>query len=144
MQLTRYNLPLKEWDEKKKDVVQILVERALMPEPTPITYVQLCQRMKSPPVGDAPQNSNELRGLLEDIDRCEASLGHGMLTSFVFSEDAQTRQPHLPGKGFFSLAEKLGYRFGDTEVDRLQFAFEQMQRVTREQSSLRAKSSQGV
>jgi hypothetical protein len=47
--------------------------------------------MKSPPIAESPQNSNELRGLLDEIDRDEAELGHGMLTSFVFSQDELVR-----------------------------------------------------
>jgi hypothetical protein len=139
MQPTRYNLPLPEWNGKKEDIYQILRQRALMGEPTPLTYTQLCQQMKSPPIGEAPQNSNELRGLLDEIDRDEAKLGHGMITSFVFSEDERSGQPFLPGKGFYSLAKKFGYTFEDSEAGRLQFALEQMQRVSDEQRHLRAK-----
>jgi hypothetical protein len=141
MQPTKYNLTPDEWDETKNDILQILVGRALMPEPTPITYKQLCHQMKSPPSGDAPQNSNELRALLDDINRDEAKLGHGMLTAFVFSEDERSKQPYLPGKGFFTLAKKLGYSFTNTEDGKLQFAYEQMQRVSREQRKLQAKNA---
>jgi hypothetical protein len=77
---TKHNMTLEEWNEKKKDIVEILTEHALMPEPTPITYTQLCRRMKSPPTYDPPQDSFELRDLLDVIDRDEAALGHGMLT----------------------------------------------------------------
>ncbi|HEV8366781.1 MAG TPA: hypothetical protein VGQ39_02425 [Pyrinomonadaceae bacterium] len=139
MQPTKYNLPLREWDEKKKDIVQILTDCALMLEPAPLTYSQLCQRMKSPPIGESAQNSIELRGLLDEIDRHEAELGNGMLTSFVFAQDERSGQPFLPGRGFFSLAEKLGYIFDNTEDGRLQFAIEQMQRVSNEKTPLRAK-----
>jgi hypothetical protein len=91
MQPKKYNLPLSEWNEKKEDIVQILTDCAVMVEPAPLTYIQLCQQMKSPPIAESPQNSNELRGLLDEIDRDEAELGHGMLTSFVFSQDELVR-----------------------------------------------------
>lgn len=139
METTKYNLPLDEWEGKKEDISQILIERALMDEPTPLTYTQLCQQMKNPPLGEAPPNSNELRGLLDEIDIDEAKLGHGMLTAFVFSQDERSGEPFLPGTGFYSLAKKLGYKFQDTQDGRLQFAFEQMRRVSEERRRLRAK-----
>jgi hypothetical protein len=138
MKGTKYNLPFDEWNGKKEDISQILIDRALMIEPAPITYTQLCQQMKSPPLGEAPQNSNELRGLLDEIDVDEAKLGHGMLTAFVFSQDERNGEPFLPGRGFYSLAKKLGYQFQDTQEGRLQFAFDQMRRVSVEQRKLRA------
>jgi len=137
---TKYNLAVYERNEKKNDIRLILLERALRDEPTPLTYKQLCGLMKSPPPGPAPQNSNELRGLLDAIDREEAELGHGMLTSFVFSEDERTGQPFLPGKGFYSLAKKLGYQFQPSEAGKLQFALEQMRLVSAEQALLRGTS----
>jgi hypothetical protein len=136
---TKYNLSLDEWNEKKEDISQLLIERALMDEPMPLTYTQLCQQMKSPPLGDAPQNSNELRGLLDEIDIDEAKLGHGMLTAFVFSQDERSGEPFLPGRGFYSLAKELGYKFQDTQDGKLQFAFEQMRRVSEERRTMRAK-----
>jgi hypothetical protein len=139
METTKYNLPLDEWKGKKEDISQILIERALMDEPMPLTYTQLCQQMKSPPLGEAPQNSNELRGLLDEIDLDEATLGHGMLTAFVFGQDERSGEPFLPGRGFYSLAKKLGYRFQDTQDGRLQFSFDQMRRVSEERRRLRAK-----
>jgi hypothetical protein len=135
----KYNLSLNEWDEKKQDISQILMQRALTGELIPITYRQLCHQMKKPPSGDAPQNSNVLRGLLDEIDIDEAKLGHGMLTSFVFSQDERSGEPFLPGRGFYSLAKKLGFTFQDTPDGRLQFAFDQMRRVSEERTMLRAK-----
>lgn len=139
MKTTKYNLPLDEWNGKKEDISQILIERTLMDQPTPLTYTQLCQQMKSPPLGEAPQNSNELRGLLDEIDMDEAKLGHRMLTAFVFSQDERTGEPYLPGRGFYSLAKELGYKFQDTQDGKLQFAFEQIRRVSEERRRLRAK-----
>ena len=141
MHSTKYNLSPKEWDEKIEDIHQILVQRALTDDPTPLTYTQLCNQMKNPPPGDAPQNSNELRALLDQIDLDEAELGHGMLTAFVFSQDERSREPFLPGRGLYTLAKKLGYEFQSTQEGKLQFAYDQMRRVSEEQRILRAKDS---
>jgi hypothetical protein len=142
MDSTKYNLSPNEWDEKKKDIRQILVSRALSDEPTPLTYTQLCHQMKNPPPGDAPQNSYELSALLDQIDLDEAELGHGMLTAFVFSQDEHSREPFLPGRGFYTLAKKIGYEFEDTQESKLQFAFDQMRRVSEERRILRDKESE--
>lgn len=70
--------------------------------------------------------------MLDEIDIDEAKLGHGMLTAFVFSQDERSDEPFLPGRGFYSLAQKLGYRFRDAQDGKLEFAFEQMRRVSAE------------
>jgi hypothetical protein len=132
MMHTKHNMTLKEWAEKKRDIVEILAERATLPEPTPITYTELCRRMKSPPSYDPPQDSFELRDLLDEIDKDEARLGRGMLTSLVHNELL-----NRPGKGFFPLAKELGHRFENTEVGKLTLTIEQIQRVSREQRALR-------
>ena len=129
-------MPLREWEAKKSDIRSILSARALQIEATPLTYTQLCDQMTSPPVGPTPQNSYELAALLDEVDREEAAFGHGMLTSLVFREDERNRQPFLPGKGFYSLAKKLGHVFENTEAGKLQFALEQIRRVSVEQRHL--------
>src|SRR5215208_2860998 len=112
----KHGLTKEEWDEKKKDIVRILIDVALTPEEaqTPLTYKQLCSRMKSPPA-HGPE-SFELRDLLDEIDRDEDELGRAMLSAFVHNEEL-----NRPGKGFFTLAKALGYKFKDTEEGKLEF-----------------------
>ena len=132
----KHGLTKAEWDEKKKDIVQILIEISLLPEEvqTPLTYKQLCAKMKSPP-SHGPE-SYELRDLLDEIDRDEDKLGRGMLTAFVHNEEL-----NRPGKGFFTLAKELGYKFKGTEDGKLQFTIEQMRQVGNEQRILRSKGA---
>lgn len=132
----KHNLTLEQWNEKKKDIVSILVEEALLPEEMqkPLTYKDLCAKMKTPP-SHGP-NSYELRDLLDEIDRDEDTLSHGLLTAFVFNDDL-----NRPGDGFFTLAKKLNYKFENTELGRTVFTVEQMRRVSSEQREIKAKNT---
>lgn len=132
----KHALTKSEWSEKKNDIIQILIEVALMPEEiqTPLTYKQLCAKMKTPPIHGA--DSYELRDLLDEIDRDEDEMGRGMLTAFVHNEEL-----NRPGKGFFTLAKELGYKFKDTEDGKLQFTIEQMRQVSNEQRILKSKGA---
>lgn len=121
----KHGLTKAEWEEKKKDIVQILIEISLLPEDVqaPLTYKLLCAKMKSPP-SHGPE-SFELRELLDEIDRDEDGMGRAMLTAFVHNEEL-----NRPGKGFFTLAKELGHKFKDTEDGKLQFTIEQMRQVS--------------
>lgn len=132
----KHGLTQAEWDEKKNDIVQILIEVALMPEEvqTPLTYKQLCAKMKSPPVHGA--ESYELRDLLDEIDRDEDEMDRGLLTVFVHNGEL-----NRPGKGFFTLAKKLGCDFKDTDDGKSQFTIEQMRQVSSEQRILKSKGA---
>ncbi len=126
----KHDMTEQEWTAKKDDIIRILSVQARMAEPTPITYKELCRQMQLPPAFESPQASFELRDLLDEIDRDEAALGRGMLTSLIHNEEL-----NQPGNGFFLLAKKLGFEFDRTEEGRLKFAIEQIQRVSFEQGN---------
>jgi hypothetical protein len=130
MNWTKYGMTNEEWEAKKEDIRGILAAAALaLDGPCPVTYKELCAKMKSPP--PLGPDAYELRDMLDQIDRVEQELGRGMLTSLVHN-----RELNRPGVGFLTLARELGHSFSETEVGKLEFTLAQMRRVADEQRLL--------
>jgi hypothetical protein len=113
---TKYGYKAEDWAGAKKEMRQILVERAK--ERQTIPYTDLVADIKAI---DVQRNSPAFWDMLGEISTTEDAAGRGMLTVIVVHAKGDT----LPGAGFFKLARKLGRDVTD-EKD---FWLEELKRV---------------
>lgn len=95
----KYGYPLMDWNNAKKEMKQILVDRAKVRGMIP--YSELVEQVKTI---DLEPWSATLASMLGEISTEEDAAGRGMLTVIVVHKYGDMQ----PGPGFFELAEELG------------------------------------
>ncbi len=99
MNTTRYSYSLVDWENAKKEMRKILIERArvrgIIPYSELVTKVQTIH---------LEPDSYALAAMLGEISSEEDAAGRGMLTVIVVHKHGDMQ----PGPGFFELARDLG------------------------------------
>ena len=95
----KYGYSLTDWNEAKKEMRKILVERAKVRGMIP--YSDLVGKVRT--INLEPE-SYALAAMLGEISSEEDAAGRGMLTVIVVHKYGDMQ----PGPGFFELAEELG------------------------------------
>ena len=93
-----------EWNNAKEEVRQLLVARAKHQET--ITYSEVVQQVHTIQLQPDSQGFHHMLG---EISEDENFAGRGMLSAIVV-----LKETGLPGKGFFTLAEKLDRTVSDS------------------------------
>ena len=96
---TKYSYSISDWNNAKKEMRQILIERAKVRGMIP--YSELVAKIKT--ISLEPE-SYALAAMLGEISSEEDAAGRGMLTVIVVHKYGDMQ----PGPGFFDLAEELG------------------------------------
>ena len=104
---TRYGYSSSDWNAAKKEMRQILIDRAKVRRD--ISYSELASKMQTIQL---EPNSYALAELLGEISTEENSLGRGMLSVIVVHKTGDKQ----PGKGFFELANELGRDISDIDT----------------------------
>ncbi len=104
MTTTKYGYKAEDWEAAKKEIRQILVERASLRGMIP--YSDLVSRIGTIPL---EPDSFALAHMLGEISEEEDAAGRGMLSVIVVHKDGDMQ----PGPGFFQLAKKLGRETSD-------------------------------
>ncbi|MXY44633.1 MAG: hypothetical protein F4Y50_11375 [Dehalococcoidia bacterium] len=99
-----YGFPLEVWEEAKEETRQILIQCAR--DEKPIAYSELVAEIHT--IRFEPQDPR-LGEMLGQISSAENVAGRGMLSLLVVHKGGD----HMPGPGFFNLAESLGKQFDD-------------------------------
>lgn len=99
----KYNIPIKLWEKAKEEILTVLIETAKKKQV--IYYGDLAKHIVSiiiePPF-------RELADMLGELSIDEEYAGHGMISAIVVN-----KEEGVPGDGFFTLAEGLGYDVSD-------------------------------
>jgi len=96
---TKYSYSISDWNNAKKEMRQILIERAKVRGMIP--YSELVAKIKT--ISLEPE-SYALAAMLGEISSEEDAAGRGLLTVIVVHKYGDMQ----PGPGFFDLAEELG------------------------------------
>jgi hypothetical protein len=104
MTTSKYGYRVEDWEAAKKDMREILVERARLRGMIP--YSDLVSRIET--IRMEP-DSFALAHMLGEISEAEDAAGRGMLSVIVVHKDGDMQ----PGPGFFQLAKKLGRNTSD-------------------------------
>lgn len=96
---TKYGYSLADWNKAKKEMRQVLVERAKVRGMIP--YSELVSKIKT--IELSPE-SYALATMLGEISSEEDAAGRGMLTVIVVHKYGDMQ----PGEGFFEFANELG------------------------------------
>ena len=97
--MSKYGIPLDQWDKAKQEARNVLVDRAKSQEM--ITYSDLATRITT--VSFDP-HGRPLSDLIGEISKEEDEAGRGMLSAIVIHKDGD----NMPGNGFFEYAKTLG------------------------------------
>lgn len=89
----------------------MLVETATLGNGSYITFPDIQKRISILP-SRGKELASLVNGALWKIAEAESQLGHPMLTAVVVKQNKQNGSV-MPGDGFFTCAEKLGYYAGD-------------------------------
>ncbi len=100
----KYGYQLTDWNNAKKEMKQILIDRARVRGMIP--YSELVEKVKTI---DFEPWSAALASMLGEISTEEDTAGRGMLTVIVVHKYADMQ----PGPGFFELADELGRETSD-------------------------------
>jgi len=96
---TKYSYSISDWNNAKKEMREILIERAKVRGMIP--YSELVAKIKT--ISLEPE-AYALAAMLGEISSEEDAAGRGMLTVIVVHKYGDMQ----PGPGFFDLAEELG------------------------------------
>ena len=96
---TKYGYSQDKWEQAKKEMREILIERAKVRGMIP--YSELAAQIKS--IQIRPE-SYAFAAMLGEISTEEDKVGHGMLSVIVVHKSGDMQ----PGPGFFELAKELG------------------------------------
>lgn len=95
---TRYGWPIERWDAAVAETTEILVQVAA--QHRTISYGDLALEIRAIALADNPRAR---QALLCEISEAEDANGRGMLSVVVVNKTTG-----IPGKGFFTLARRLG------------------------------------
>lgn len=105
--MTKYGFTDAAWQTAKREVRDILIERAKVRGMIP--YSELASKIKSI---DVEAHDQRLFHLIGEISTEENAAGHGMLSVIVVHKSGDRK----PGPGFFELAKELGRDTSDILV----------------------------
>lgn len=104
---TKYGYSLDKWEQAKKEMRAILIERAKARDL--ISYSELAAQIKS--IQIRPE-SYAFAAMLGEISTEEDMAGRGMLSVIVIHKSGDIK----PGPGFFELAKELGRDTSDVDA----------------------------
>ena len=96
--------PVAQWNNAKREMKSALI--SAVKEPRLLSYKQVRNKIAAIPLEDEAffPGSEAFSRMQGEVSTEEHKAGRGMLTAFMVN--ALT---HMPGDGFFTLAQKLGY-----------------------------------
>jgi hypothetical protein len=100
-----------QWKAARKEMRGVLVEAVR--DNKLLTYQKVRKRITAIPQGDAAffTGSEAMAKMQGEVSMREDKAGRGMLTAFMVGTGS-----HMPGDGFFRLANRLGYKRKDRMV----------------------------
>lgn len=96
----KYGHSVAAWYEAKQQATDVMVRRVRIRDP--ISYSALVAEISA--MRFRP-NEKKFHQMLDEISTSESTAGHGMLSAIVVRKNDVMQ----PGKGFFDLAQRLGY-----------------------------------
>lgn len=105
--MNKFGFSKKDWESAIKEGTNVLVDYAKKRQM--VTYTDFVNQIKSVRFPDP--HDIRLGHFLGEISMAEAKAGRGMLSALVVHKQGD----YQPGRGFYDLANELGYKDSDIE-----------------------------